>query len=339
MFFCTCLNKFNQKIKNLNLIPHQKPARTMDQDLLKTASAALKKAALREDAKNFILANEPLFQLFKKAANRYIGGETLEETVPSIQRLTQEGYRVTTDFMGESIRNEKEARGATSEFLALAEAIQRHQLQSSISLDLSHIGMLVSEELAMENLDLICHAAAKSNQEVIISMEGTDRTDQILWIYKESLKTHPNLGITIQAYLHRTREDFQEVLSLSGSIRLVKGAYDTPIGLSLPRGEKLDEVYLGFASQLLAKDHPCAIASHDEKIHQETVKMVLQYQPKNYVLERLLGICNEEFESYKNEGHPCRIYVVYGKEWYLYLCNRWAEYPLNLFRGLADIVS
>lgn len=57
------------------------------------------------------------------------------------------------------------------------------------------------------------------------------------------------------------------------------------------------------------------------------------------MLERLLGIENEKFENYKNKGYNCRIYVVYGKEWYLYLCNRWAEYPLNIFRALADILE
>lgn len=231
----------------------------MDHELLKLGSEALKKAALNEDAKDFILSNPSLFQLFKKAANRYIGGETIEETVPTILRLNRSGYRVTTDFMGESIRNEKDAKEATTEFLDFASAIQSHQLDSSISLDLSHIGMLVSRELAMENLDRLCRAAAKSDQEVIISMEGTDRTDAILDIYKETLKAHSNLGITIQAYLHRTPDDFTEILQLPGSIRLVKGAYDTPSGYSLTRGKELDERYLNYAEQLLAKDHPCAI--------------------------------------------------------------------------------
>lgn len=59
--------------------------------------------------------------------------------------------------------------------------------------------MLISKELAMENLKAICEEAGKMNQEVIISMEGTDRTDSILEVYKETLKTHKNLGITLQA--------------------------------------------------------------------------------------------------------------------------------------------
>ncbi|WP_312345009.1 proline dehydrogenase family protein [Chryseobacterium binzhouense] len=311
----------------------------MEQELLKIASEALKKAALNEEAKNFVLQNEKLFKTLKKAANRYIGGETIAETVSAIKELNENGFAVTTDFMGESIRNEKEANEAAQEFVNFARTVESENLNSSISLDLSHIGLLVSEDLTINNLKIICEEASKTNQEVIISMEGTDRTDMIINIYKEVLKTHSNLGITLQAYLYRTKSDFEDLIRLSGSIRMVKGAYDTPKGLSIPRGEELDKIYLNYAEQLLAKNHKCAIASHDSKIHHKVIELIDKYSPTNYVLERLLGICNEELHTFKNQGYQCRIYVVYGKEWYLYLCNRWAEYPLNLFRGLADIVE
>jgi proline dehydrogenase len=311
----------------------------MEQELLKIAAAALKKAALNEEAKQFVLDNPLLFQTLKKAANRYIGGETLPETLATIRRLNQSGFAVTTDFMGESIRNEADANEATAEFVRLAKAIHQDQLQSSISLDLSHIGLLVSRELTMANLQTICQAAAKSNQEVIISMEGSDRTDAILEIYESALKTEANLGITVQAYLHRTRSDFSGLLQLPGSVRLVKGAYDTPEQLSMPRGPELDERYLGYTEQLLSRNHPCSIASHDSFIHEQTCTLIDRYAPTRYVLERLLGITNEGLDGYREKGYNCRIYVVYGKEWYLYLCNRWAEYPLNLFRGIADMVG
>lgn len=120
---------------------------------------------------------------------------------------------------------------------------------------------------------------------------------------------------------------------------MVKGAYETPNGLSMNRGEELDKVYLDYIERLLVKNHKCSIASHHEKIHQETIKLIDEHQPTDYVLERLLGIRNSELEQYKDMGYNCRIYIVYGKEWYLYLCNRWAEYPLNVFQGIADIVA
>lgn len=311
----------------------------MEQDLLKIASEALKKAALNENAKNFVLQHDVLFKTLKKAANRYIGGETIAEALSTIRELNNNGFVVTTDFMGESIRNEQEANEATQEFVNFAKTIKAANIHSSISLDLSHIGLLVSRDLAINNLKHICEEAHQSNQEVIISMEGTDRTDKIIDIYEEVLKTHTNLGITLQAYLYRTKADFAKLIELSGSIRMVKGAYDTPKELSMPRGEELDAIYLNYVEQLLASNHRCAIASHDSTIHHKTIELIDKYSPTNYVLERLLGICNEELHTFRDKGYQCRIYVVYGKEWYLYLCNRWAEYPLNLFRGLADIVE
>lgn len=311
----------------------------MDNNLLKIGAEALRKAALNEEAKDLLLNNEKLFKTLKKAANRYIAGETLAETIQSIRKLESRGFLVTTDFIGESIRNENDANEATKEFVRFAKSLYSEKINSSISLDLSHIGLLVSKSLTINNLKLICQEAAKSNKEVIIGIESIDRTDQILDIYREVLKDFSNLGITIQAYLHRTKDDFKDLIQLSGSIRLVKGAYDVPRHLAIERGNLLDETYLMYAEQLISENHPCSIASHHEKIHQEAIKLIDKYKPSNYVLERLLGICNEEFETYKNKGYNCRIYVVYGKDWYLYLCNRWAEYPLNLFRGLADIVE
>lgn len=311
----------------------------MEQQLLNIGANSLKKAALNEDAKAFILKNETLFGVLKKAADRYIGGESIDETLSTVRKWNQKGFDVTTDFMGESIRNEKDANNATTEFVNFAQAIGEQKLNSSISLDLSHIGLLVSNDLATKNLKTICAETNKRNQEVILSMEGTDRTDNILNIYKETLKSHKNLGITLQAYLHRTQDDFKEISGLPGSIRMVKGAYETPKGHSMARGNVLDEKYLDYVEQLLSKNHKCSIASHHEKIHQETIKLIDKYQATDYVLERLLGIRNEELQHYKDQGYHSRIYIVYGKEWYLYLCNRWAEYPLNIFQGIADIVE
>ena len=137
-----------------------------------------------------------------------------------VKKLLEEGYTVTTDFMGESIRNEKDANEAVQQFIKFANANRVANLKSSISLDLSHIGLLVSDDLVKENLKAICEEADKANQEVIISMEGTDRTSDIFDIYRETLKTHKNWGITIQAYLHRTGDDFREMINLRGSIRI-----------------------------------------------------------------------------------------------------------------------
>jgi proline dehydrogenase len=313
----------------------------VDKNLLNIGSAALRKAALNQDAKNFILSNPVLFHTLKKAANRYIGGETLAETIEKVKVQNAKDVKCSIEFMGENTSTINEANAARDEFIKICEKIRNQNLWSTVSLDLSHIGLVISNDLCINNLDLICQEASKANIEVIISAEGPEWTEAIINIYKEVIKKHSNLSITMQAYLHRSKDDFKELIKENGRIRIVKGAYETPIGLSLQRGEELDAVYLDYVEQLLSRQHRCAIATHDEKIQQEAKKIICKYQSSkdNYEFESLFGIQNERLAQLQAEGYATKLYFVYGKEWYLYVCNRIAEHPSNIFYALKDIVE
>ncbi len=121
----------------------------------------------------------------------------------------------------------------------------------------------------------------------------------------------------------------------------MKGAFATAVGLSMPRGRELDEVYLSYVNELLQAGHKCSIATHHYEIQQEAKKLVDLYKPSqaDYEFESLYGIQEENLWALKAEGYMTKLYFVYGTEWYLYLCNRLAEYPLNLFRALTDVVG
>lgn len=310
-------------------------------ELLNIGASALKKIALNEEAKEYILHQKPLYTTLKKAANRFIGGESLVETIPKVTLHNKNGFKCSIEFMGESTKTEKETTLVTAEFIKIAQEIKRKSLNSTISLDLSHIGLAISKDLCLNNLNLICKQAKKHNTEVIISAEGIDRTDDIIETYKTASKTNDNLAITLQAYLYRTKDDFEDLIKETGRIRVVKGAFATPAGHSMPRGNKLDDIYLDYVDQLLSKNHKCSIASHHSKIQQEAKRLILGYKNIDniYEFESLYGIQNEQLAQLKQEGFNTKIYFVYGKEWYLYLCNRIAEYPLNIFQALADITN
>jgi len=311
----------------------------MDKHLLQIGAQALRKAALNEDSKAYILNNPALFQLFKKAADRYICGETLEETMVKVKAF--ENQKTSIEFMGESTRTEQESNVATLEFIRICEQIRSQELNATVSLDLSHIGLAISEELCLNNLNSICNEASKSNIEIIISAEGAERTDAVIDAYKKATRNYGHLAITLQAYLYRTKDDFVELQKETGRIRIVKGAFETAAGLSMPRGEKLDEVYLDYIDQLLAQNHKCSIATHDSKIQASAQLLVQKYRPAKeiYEFESLFVICNDQLFLLKDQGYQTKLYFVYGKEWYLYLCNRIAEYPMNIFQALNDIIQ
>jgi proline dehydrogenase len=313
----------------------------MENELLNLGAMALRKAALNEEAKEYILANPMLFQILKKAADRYIGGETLEETIKKVKLQNEKGFKCSIEFMGENTRTEIEANAASNEFIKICQEIKRQELFSTVSLDLSHIGLKISKDLCFHNLSLICQEASKGNIEVIISAEDPGRTDAVLNVYNDIAKAYQHVAITLQAYLHRTKDDFREVIKNKGRIRIVKGAFETPAGISLPRGEELNRVYLNYIDELLLENHLCSIATHDKKIQQGAKALIQKYKTSSdvYEFESLYGIQYEQLLNLKAAGYPAKLYFVYGKEWYLYLCNRLAEYPLNVFQALTDMVK
>jgi proline dehydrogenase len=305
------------------------------------AAEALRHIALDETIKSYVLQHRPLYQALRHAAMRFIGGETLTQCVEITKSLNKQGYSVTIDFMGESTRDAAMAEQATQEFLKVFRAIAAQNLDASVSLDLSHIGMIIDAELGYKNACTLAEAAQQADLEMIISMEGTDRTALILEIHQRLCKRFNNVGITLQAYLYRTPDDLTAALQRSGKIRLVKGAYEAPSNLARPRGAELDTAYYQLMEALLVSNHSCSIATHDQSLLSYAHKFI---QDQNLVsdqieFEMLQGVTPERLKAMSEYGYRTRVYLPYGQEWHLYLCNRLAEYPPNLYQAIVDAVK
>ncbi|MGG6262965.1 proline dehydrogenase family protein [Leptolyngbya sp. AN03gr2] len=298
----------------------------------------LKQIALNEDIKAYVLQHPLLYQPLLYAAQRFIGGETLTECVETAISLNQQGFAVTIDYMGESTRDAEMAQQATQEFLRVIDAIAAQNLNSSVSLDLSHIGMVMDAELGYKNACILAKAAQSTGLEMMISMEGTDRTDTILDIHQQLCETFENVGITLQAYLHRTPDDLEQALQRPGKIRLVKGAYAAPAALAKSRGVELDESYRQLMERLLISGHPCSIATHDP-VPLQYAHEIIQTQgiePDPIEFEMLKGVTPERLKKMQQYGYQTRVYLPYGQEWHLYLCNRLAEHPANIYQAIVD---
>ena len=76
----------------------------------------------------------------------------MEETIAKVVLENEKGYKCSMEFMGENTITEKEANAATEEFIEMARQIESQNLYSTISLDLSHIGLAISKDLALANV-------------------------------------------------------------------------------------------------------------------------------------------------------------------------------------------
>lgn len=305
------------------------------------AAEALRSVALDESLKAYVLQHPPLYQAGLQAAMRFVGGETLGECVQVATDINQQGHAVTIDFMGESTRDEAMAKQATQEFLRVIHEVAQQGLDASVSLDLSHIGMVIDPEIAFKNASLLARSARESDLEIMISMEGTDRTTLILELHQRLCEQFSNVGITLQAYLHRTPADLSTVLKRPGRVRLVKGAYETSSDIAYSRGAELDTAYRQMMKLLIESGHACSIATHDSTILSYAHQLIQEQElpAHNVEFEMLKGVAIERLSEMQQRGYRTRIYLPYGKEWHLYLCNRLAEHPPNIYQAIADVMA
>lgn len=298
---------------------------------------SLKSVARNLKIKEYIQQSPELYPLFLSSAKRFVTGESRKDGVSIGDQLIHKGYRISLEFIGENTMNKEECIQAKDEFIALMRECRNLGISSRISFDLSHIGLSIDPELAYQNLLEMAKEAQSHGISLMISMEESAKTDQILSIYKKVVVEYSNVGVTLQAQLHRTVTDIKDLLKYSGEIRIVKGAYQEPQDICIPRSERLDQRYLELVDLCVKAGHHVSIASHDEVIYKQIIERGYLQNP--YVeAEMLYGICPELCKQLKDEGLPVRVYLTYGSEWYLYLAHRIAEYPPNIYVAITDMI-
>ncbi|TVX85281.1 proline dehydrogenase [Paenibacillus agilis] len=303
-----------------------------------SASQALKAMARDEQMKAQVQRAEGLYPLLLSAAKRFVVGETREEAISEACNLLSKGYNVSLEYICENIRDIQDCISAKDEFLGLIRIAGQANLKSTVSLDLSYMGMNADPQLAYEHLLELAQEAERCGITIMISAEESTKIDQILGIYKRIGERYANIGITLQAHLHRTVRDYLDIQAYPGKIRIVKGAYQEAADVALARSEELNERYLDIVEMIVATGRPISIATHDETIIEEVVKKGYLNQP-NVEIEMLYGVRPERLKELKDEGYQTKVYVLYGVEWYLYVCHRLAEFPPNIYKAIADMAN
>lgn len=298
---------------------------------------ALKSIARNEHIKSYIQQSSELHTLLLQAAKRFVTGEMRHEGMEAANGLITKDYLISLEYIGENTKDLEECQNAKNEFLDLIEDMGTLSMKQTVSLDLSHIGLSINLETAYIHLTELAERAKMHEITLMISAEESSKTDDILTIYKRTTEQYPNVGITLQAHLYRSDFDIQELIHCPGKIRIVKGAYQESSDIAIPRSTDLNQRYLQFVEQLVEANHPVSIATHDEALIREMERR--QYMNHPHVeVEMLYGIRPDLLKTLNNKGYNTRVYLTYGKEWYLYLCHRIAEHPENLYRAVTDII-
>jgi proline dehydrogenase len=313
------------------------------QPVVDQAAASLRALALDQHAKERFCGDPVLQAYMHKVSQRYVAGRTVADAVRRVARIRAAGHQASAEYMGESIHDEALANTETGVFLELVRALDAAGLDCSISFDLSHLGLLVDEELGYRNARRLVRAAADSGREAMISMENFDRTDAIYGLYARLHgEGYANVGITMPARRHRSAQDLPRLMEIPGRIRLVKGAFHEPDSVSYPRGSaELAQAYRSYAATLLRSGHPCSIATHDRAIQHDVTAQIAAdgIAPGRYEFESLDGLGTEQVASLRAQGYATREYAVFGEEHFLYVLNRIAEEPVRVYQAITDVLA
>jgi proline dehydrogenase len=282
-------------------------------------------------------------RMAKGFASRFVAGETLDTALEAVRQLNSKGITATLDLLGESVRNEAEARESARAYIEMLDRIQQQHLDANVSVKLTAMGLDISEDLCVSNMQNILDRAREQQSFVRLDMESSEYTQKTLDLFYERLypSYRGNVGIVLQSYLYRTALDVEEANKASARVRLCKGAYKEPAAVAYPEKKDVDESYLRCMRTLLTNGHYPGIATHDEAIVRETKRFARENDIKSdqFEFQMLYGVRRDLQDKLVREGFRLRVYVPFGTQWYPYLMRRLAERPANVAFITGNIVK
>jgi proline dehydrogenase len=278
---------------------------------------------------------------FRLGAARFVAGETLDDAVPVLRRLDESGLLTNTTLLGEGVREEAETRAVVTAYQELLDRIQAERLRTNVALKLTHLGLVLDEELAYRNVtEVVEHAAGRGNF-VRIDMEESDHVDATLRIYRRLREAgHGNVGTVLQSYLFRSEDDLAALLPLNPNLRIVKGAYLEPADVAYPQKSDVDAAYASLVEMSLEGEGFTAVATHDEALIERTIAFARERAIPNerFQFQMLYGVRPRLQLDLVARGYAVLVATPYGPDWYRYLMRRLAERPANLLFFLRSLV-
>lgn len=274
---------------------------------------------------------------------RFVAGETLADALPALRALADDGRRAIVDVLGEYVRDADAARAMGAAVAATVAGLAEAGLAPVVSVKPTQLGLGLDPGLARDLAGGVARAAERSGGRVCLDMEDhrfVDRTLELLAGVRAD--GAPRTSTVLQAYLHRTPADLAALLDASpagSEVRIVKGAYREPAEVAHQDLPTIRRAYVAACEAAWRAGARVNVATHDEGLIAETLAFArgAAVGAERYELQLLFGVKPALQRRLVAEGHPVRVYVPIGADWYGYFSRRLAERPANaavVLRGL-----
>ena len=270
----------------------------------------------------------------KTVARRFVAGETVEDGITAAGALNRAGFKVTLDYLGESVERREEAQAAADTYLDLIDRIQSEGLDANVSLKLTQMGQDIDDAFLRANVGRVLERARAADMFVRFDMESSRHTQRTIDFFRTAWdEGRTNCGLVLQSYMRRSEEDVRMANRLGARVRLCKGAYREPPEVAYQDKPDVDANFVLLMKLLLAEGNYPGIATHDDAMIRATRAFAEERSiPADaFEFQMLYGVRRDRQNVLRDAGYRVRIYVPFGEAWYPYLMRRMAERPANMY--------
>tara|TARA_B100000287_G_scaffold421189_2_gene461548 strand:+ start:446 stop:1315 length:870 start_codon:yes stop_codon:yes gene_type:complete len=262
-------------------------------------------------------------RLLYPLAKRFIAGHSFDSAKPKIDRLIEDGYEVSVDYLGELSQSAEDCEKAKAQYVEIINYYEDQNID--ISIKPSQLGLLINPAISLKHITLLAKLAKRKGHTIRLDMEDSKVTELTRNLAISLNKKFGNVGVAVQANLFRTKEDLRALINNRVSIRLVKGAYKENNKIALQDDLDIEASFFNHAAELASKGKvTSAIATHDESLLEDIEDMIPN--PYRFDYEFLYGIRRDLQRDFKKKDCTVRIYVPFGKDWLPYTLRRLREW-------------
>ncbi len=286
----------------------------------------------------WLRANGTKVPFVRRAVSKFMPGESVDDMLVAAKATANEGIRAVFTRLGENVKDLAEADGVARHYLEVIDRIGALGISCEPSIKLTQLGLDIDRELAFGHLRDLAARAQAARSYLWVDMEQSSYVDVTLDLTRRLKQEFPAVGVCLQAYLFRTRQDLEDMTSRGIGERLVKGAYNEPATVAFPKKSDVDANYFALGQVMLSPAARAAggravFGTHDLELitairgHAQSLGL----KPAQYEFHMLYGIQKPAQLRLAQDQADVRVLIAYGEYWFPWYMRRLAERPANVW--------
>jgi proline dehydrogenase len=300
--------------------------------------SVMRRILLKGSDSKWLRARATKTPFVRRAVSRFMPGESFDDMLDAARVMAAQGIGAVFTRLGEGVRDLAEADAVLQHYLEGIDRIASLRVVCEPSIKPTQLGLDIERGLAYGHLRALAARAHSAGNYLWIDMEQSSYVDVTLELARRLKAEFPHVGVCLQAYLVRTREDLVDLMSRGIGVRLVKGAYNEPASIAFPRKSEVDANYLALAQTMLepgsrASGSRVVFGTHDTALIDAVRRhaKVSHVGAGEYEFHMLYGIQRAEQSRLVHDGASVRVLIAYGSYWFPWYMRRLAERPANVW--------